>query len=115
MQGHPYNPVVAISGIDNTVKIFEPNANSISTSPVTDPTAKTSYTTSSRMWQMDQIVTRNQQNSIEHEGEGLLTRSMLAVLSARLTARRRWIERNGGEEMDDDEDDETEAVACEMQ
>jgi len=115
MQGHPYNPVVAISGIDNTVKIFEPNANSISTSPITDPTAKTSYTTSSRMWQMDQIVTRNQQNSIEHEGEGLLTRSMLAVLSARLTARRRWIERNGGEEMDDDEDDETEAVACEMQ
>jgi hypothetical protein len=41
---------------------------------------------------------------------------MLAVLSARLTARRRWMERNGaGENDDDEEDDETEAVACEMQ
>ncbi|KAH8553563.1 WD40-repeat-containing domain protein [Umbelopsis sp. PMI_123] len=115
IQGHPYSPVVAISGIDNTVKIFEPNANSISTSPITDPTAKTSYPTASRMWQMDEIVTRNQQNSIENEGEGLLTRSMLAVLSARLTARRRWVERNGGEAIDEEDDDETEAVACEMQ
>ncbi|KAG2174630.1 hypothetical protein INT44_006894, partial [Umbelopsis vinacea] len=68
IQGHPYNPVVAISGIDNTVKIFEPNANSISTSPITDPTAKTSYTTSSRMWQMDQLVARNQQNSFYLQG-----------------------------------------------
>jgi hypothetical protein len=68
------------------------------------------------MWQLDQIVTNNRQNTVENEGEELLTRSMLAVLSARLTARRRWMERNGaGENDDDEEDDETEAVACEMQ
>ncbi|KAI9025756.1 WD40-repeat-containing domain protein [Phycomyces nitens] len=59
IQGHPFLPHMAVSGIDNTIKIFTPTSGPFTTSPKKEPRLKTSYSPSSRMFEKDAIVERN--------------------------------------------------------
>ncbi|KAL0088022.1 WD40-repeat-containing domain protein [Phycomyces blakesleeanus] len=59
IQGHPFLPHMAVSGIDNTIKIFTPTSGPFTTSARKEPRLKTSYSPSSRMFEKDAIVERN--------------------------------------------------------
>lgn len=66
IQGHPFLPYLAISGIDNTIKIFSPNAPHSS-----------AYGSLSSMDQRDQIVANNRETMEEEILEPFMTRSAL--------------------------------------
>ncbi|KAF7729424.1 hypothetical protein EC973_004403 [Apophysomyces ossiformis] len=103
IQGHPKFPVMAVSGIDNTVKIFSPTAG-----------PGLSY---SHMYEKDTIVARNQERVRGSDADGILPRHVIAAISA--TIRRRQRMQRGGVQGDDNEDengsDEGGAVECHMQ
>ncbi|KAG0170882.1 hypothetical protein DFQ30_001865 [Apophysomyces sp. BC1015] len=102
IQGHPKIPVMAVSGIDNTVKIFSPTAG---------PTRPSSH-----IDDMNDIIARNQERHRSADGDGYLPRHVLAALSA--TIRRRQRRQRGGDQDGDDEDDDDDeggAVECHMQ
>ncbi|KKY18394.1 putative wd repeat-containing protein [Phaeomoniella chlamydospora] len=108
IQGHPYEPMIAASGIDNTVKIFSPDArmqdearkgNNIAnpggipesslglgnrrtsaTSPESTTTA--GLTSRRRVDQMYQIISSNDVSRQGGVGDAYLTRSMLARIAA---------------------------------
>ncbi|KAI9254651.1 WD40-repeat-containing domain protein [Sporodiniella umbellata] len=59
-KGHPSLPILAVSGIDSTVKIMTPKAGPFSTSEYHHPNLASSYSSSSRMSELEQIVSRNE-------------------------------------------------------
>lgn len=99
IQGHPFLPYLAISGIDNTVKLFT-------------PTAALNASSSSQMEQADDIVARNARYHRDRQRESFLTRSFLENM-ARLYRQRHpdWISIGGSDDDDDDgSDDDSEVV-----
>jgi WD40 repeat protein len=65
MEGHPFLPMLAVSGIDDSVKIFEP----------------VQAEESSLMGQEEFIVRQNERLRIRGSRETFITRSMLARLA----------------------------------
>ncbi|KAI8888723.1 WD40 repeat-like protein [Backusella circina FSU 941] len=110
-KGHPTLPILAVSGIDFTTKIFTPTSRPILTSKLKEPHNPASYSSSSHLFEEEELVARNRENNINLGDEMYITRSMIAALS-RLERRysRRRRERNlllgieDGDEEDDDDD-----------
>ncbi|KAL8792941.1 MAG: hypothetical protein Q9195_004438 [Heterodermia aff. obscurata] len=122
-QGHPYEPLLAVSGIDHTIKIFSPDARAQDEARRgvnnTIPRSSTGYSSLSsrrrrsdapapseglesrkRMHDSYQITS---QNDAERQGgmrEAFISRGMLAQLAARLRARTGTA--GEGEEVDED-------------
>ncbi|KAI7861323.1 WD40-repeat-containing domain protein [Spinellus fusiger] len=69
IQGHPTLPLMAVSGIDSTVKIFKPIAPLFTTSCHKEPFLPSSYSPSSRMYEKESIVKRNEK---AHKSEPLM-------------------------------------------
>lgn len=72
-KGHPNLPTLAVAGIDSTIKIISPKAEPFSTSRLNEPSKPSSYSPSSRLYDLDQIISKNQkirgingQNDIEY-------------------------------------------------
>ncbi|KAL8991698.1 MAG: hypothetical protein Q9169_007734 [Polycauliona sp. 2 TL-2023] len=132
VQGHPYEPVLAVSGIDSTVKIFSPDnrAQDDARAGVNVGYPENGYTIHSslsgrrrrarresnegedgateglasrkRMDQREEII---RENDVQRQGgmrEAFITRGMLAQLSARLRARQGGAGGEGGGEGEDD-------------
>ncbi|EEP81871.1 conserved hypothetical protein [Uncinocarpus reesii 1704] len=110
VQGHPYEPTIAVSGIDNTIKIFSPDAraqhdakiginiadpdapaNIVSgNNPGVNRTERNTLGLRSRK-QMQNSYQIMSQNDVDRQGgmnEAFITRSMLARLAASLRDRR---------------------------
>ncbi|KAI8997482.1 WD40-repeat-containing domain protein [Pilobolus umbonatus] len=79
VKGHPSLPIMAVSGIDSTPKIFTPTSRPISTSKVREPNNPLSYSTSSRMYEQDNIIEFNRERN--REDNMYITRMMIAALS----------------------------------
>ncbi|KAI8380899.1 WD40-repeat-containing domain protein [Radiomyces spectabilis] len=88
IQGHPFLPIMAVSGIDDTVKLFKPMASPSTTSRTWEPHLKTSWSPSSRMYDMDDIVRRNQDNRLSEGGDLVYSRNIIAILTAIMRNRR---------------------------
>ncbi|GBF61991.1 WD repeat protein [Trichophyton mentagrophytes] len=109
VQGHPYEPLLAVSGIDQTIKIFSPDnraqhdaSNGIN---IADPDAQSDLTVGvesllgqanmrspglasrKRLHDSYQILSRNDVNRQGGMNEAFLTRSMLARVAATLRDR----------------------------
>lgn len=80
---------MAISGIDDTVKIFTPTSTIATTSRRREPNERTSYSESSHMFEMDRIVARNRESNRSVGSNAYITRSMLAAISQSLRNRQR--------------------------
>ena len=63
VKGHPFLPILAASGIDSTVKIFSPTSRPPSSSRIAKPNSPNSYSTSSHMYEEENIVDRNRENN----------------------------------------------------
>ncbi|CAO3674315.1 unnamed protein product [Rhizopus stolonifer] len=90
-KGHPRLPILAVSGIDSTIKIITPKAEPFSTSRYSDPDLHTSYSPSSQMYDLDQIVTKNQrlrglegQNDIDYLSNINETSHLITALGIKL-------------------------------
>lgn len=81
LQGHPSLPILAVSGIDSTTKIFSPISRPFTTSPISEPKNPTSYSPSSRMYDKEDIVNTNRENNVSVGSDMYLSRSMIAALS----------------------------------
>ncbi|KAI8141408.1 WD40-repeat-containing domain protein [Fennellomyces sp. T-0311] len=81
IQGHPSNPTMAISGIDNTIKIFSPISASPTTSRTRYPNERTSYSASSRMYDLENILTRNEENNRSASDNTYIAHSMLTAVT----------------------------------
>lgn len=91
-------PVMAVSGIDDTVKIFEPIAETPKTSRLRLPKEPTSYSPSSHMFAADEIMLRNRARNRTSDNP-FMSRTMVAELSQVMAAR---AQRLGIGDMDDD-------------
>ncbi|KMU86457.1 WD repeat containing protein [Coccidioides immitis H538.4] len=109
VQGHPYEPTLAVSGIDNTIKIFSPDARAQHDASVginiADPDAQANIVAGNpaggnrtersalglrsrkRMQDSYQITSQNDVNRQGGMNEAFITRSMLARLAASLRER----------------------------
>lgn len=75
-KGHPFLPILAVSGIDSTVKIFKPTSR-LPTSK--DPKSPNAYSTSSRLYKKDQILASNGEFNTSLSDDIYMTRSMYAA------------------------------------
>ncbi|KAJ8652507.1 hypothetical protein O0I10_011831 [Lichtheimia ornata] len=109
VQGHPRIPVIATSGIENTIKIFSPTSAVATTSRKQHPNLRSSYSESSRMYEADDIVTRMMENNVT-TGDHYFTRRMLSSITRQF--------RRGGN-LDDvlmmDDDDDEMHIDCRVQ
>ncbi|PGH23265.1 hypothetical protein AJ80_02681 [Polytolypa hystricis UAMH7299] len=109
VQGHPYEPTLAVSGIDRTIKIFSPDARAQHNARlginIADPDAQANIVSGShlggnqteqqelglksrkRMQDSYQIMSQNDVNRQGGMNEAFITRSMLARLAATLRER----------------------------
>lgn len=78
-KGHPFLPILAVSGIDSTVKIFKPTSRLPTTSRITEPKNPNSYSTSSRLYKEDEIVSTNRESNGTLSDDIYMTRSMYAA------------------------------------
>lgn len=114
-KGHPFIPVMAVSGIDDTVKIFSPCSSHITTSRLRQPYADSSYSESSHMYEVDEIVERNREHNrstIDHSM--YITRSMIEAISHRLQNRQRLATLGELLSRSDEEDDDL-PIECRVQ
>ncbi|KAI9486355.1 MAG: WD40-repeat-containing domain protein [Benjaminiella poitrasii] len=111
-KGHPKLPFLAVSGIDSTVKIFTPTSRPRSTSSKSEPNNPLSYSNSSLMYNLENIVETNNENNEGIEENMYVTRSMIASLSrwGRARRMRRLNHEEGviGEISEDEDEDEDE-------
>ncbi|KAI7907014.1 WD40-repeat-containing domain protein [Cokeromyces recurvatus] len=114
-KGHPKLPILAISGIDSTAKIYTPTSRPRLTSAKLEPNNPLSYSSSSLMYDIQRIVENNNENNESIEENIYITRSMIASLSRWGRARRmrrlnhnqetyRGLSEDNDEENDDDLD-----------
>ena len=80
IQGHPFIPTMAISGIDNTIKIFNP-LSAPTTSRKRLPNERTSWSSSSRMFELDRILARNEEDNRSASDDTYITQSMITALT----------------------------------
>ncbi|KAI7859691.1 WD40-repeat-containing domain protein [Circinella umbellata] len=80
IQGHPINPTMAISGIDNTIKIFSP-LSAPTTSRKRLPNERTSWSSSSRMFELERILTRNEEDNRSASDDTYIPQSMITALT----------------------------------
>ncbi|KAI8348017.1 WD40-repeat-containing domain protein [Choanephora cucurbitarum] len=98
VKGHPSLPILAVSGIDSTTKIFTPTSRLFSTSRKKEPKQTNSYSTSSRMHESQDIMRANREANTNSSTDIFITQSMIAALTRhRLTIL-------AGDDSDDDED-----------
>ncbi|CAO3575980.1 unnamed protein product [Absidia cylindrospora] len=104
IQGHPFLPYLAISGIDDTIKIFTPTG---SNSLVASSSSSSSSLYTSQMDQADDIAARNARYHRDRQRESFLTRSFLENMS-RLYRQRHpdWVQMDIDTDDDDDNDDD---------
>ncbi|KAG2210973.1 hypothetical protein INT47_000133 [Mucor saturninus] len=100
-KGHPFLPILAVSGIDSTVKIFKPTSR-LPTS--TDPKNPNSFSTSSRLYKKDEILASNGEYNTSLSDDIYMTRSMYAAFLR--MGRQRSLLFNDDDDDDDDDDDE---------
>ena len=98
VKGHPSLPILAVSGIDSTTKIFTPTSCLFSTSRKKEPKQTTSYSTSSRMHESQDIMRVNREANTNSSTDIFITQSMIAALT------RHRLSILAGEDNDDDED-----------
>lgn len=103
-KGHPFLPIMAVSGIDSTVKIFKPTSRLPTTLSSIEPTNPNSYSTSSRLYDQEEIVSTNRENNRSIGDDIYMTRSVYAAF-LRMERQRRLLAINntlGDEEADID-------------
>ncbi|CEI91724.1 Putative Wd and tetratricopeptide repeat protein [Rhizopus microsporus] len=90
-KAHPYLPVLAVSGIDTTAKIVTPKAKPFLTSRVTEPKRASSYSPSSRLYDLEYIISKNQkirgingQNDIEYLSNIYKAQDIVAAIGLKL-------------------------------
>ncbi|KAJ5115459.1 hypothetical protein NUU61_001218 [Penicillium alfredii] len=119
VQGHPYEPTIAASGIDNTIKIFSPDRRAQEDAQqginILDPDNPANML-SSDMAEFGGLQSRKRihenyrimsQNDVERRGgmsEAYITRSMLARVAATLRGRQALGAATGGLAVEDGED-----------
>ncbi|KAI9251018.1 WD40-repeat-containing domain protein [Phascolomyces articulosus] len=80
IQGHPLNPTMAMSGIDHTIKIFNP-ISALTTSRKRLPNERSSWSSSSRMYELDRILARNEEDNRSASDDTYITQSMITALT----------------------------------
>lgn len=104
-KGHPTLPILAVSGIDSTTKIFTPTSKPHATLKSKEPNNPDSYSASSHLYEEQDIVSSNLENNQTLGTDIYITRSMFAALSRISRVQRLRRSENEEEEGDDDEDD----------
>ncbi|CEP09880.1 hypothetical protein [Parasitella parasitica] len=110
-KGHPTLPILAVSGIDATTKIFTPTSKPHATLRSKEPNNPSSYSPSSRMYEEQEIAASNHQNNQTLGSDIYITRSMIAALSR---IGRRYRLRTSDDD-DDDDDDQVDRLVQERQ
>ncbi|CAO3657652.1 unnamed protein product [Mucor hiemalis] len=72
-KGHPFLPLLAVSGIDSTVKIFQPTSRLPATSKTLEPDNPQSYSASSRLYDRTEIIKTNRESIDNFEDAILMT------------------------------------------
>lgn len=93
-KGHPFLPIMAVSGIDCTVKIFKPTSRLSTTQRRLEPNNPNSYSTSSRLYEEEEIVSSNRESNRNIGDDIYMTRSMYAAF-LRMERQRRLLVVNG--------------------
>ncbi|KAI8352514.1 WD40-repeat-containing domain protein [Blakeslea trispora] len=81
VEGHPSLPILAVSGIDSTTKIFTPTSRPFSTSRIKEPHRTTSYSASSHMYESQDIIRANREANTNSSTDIFITQSMMAALT----------------------------------
>lgn len=97
-KGHPFLPILAVSGIDSTVKIFKPTSRLPTSSKKTDPKNPNSYSTSSRLYKEDEIVSTNRESNSSLSDDIYMTRSMYAAFLRMERQRSFFFNEDGGDD-----------------
>ncbi|KAK4518241.1 Transcription initiation factor TFIID subunit 9 [Mucor velutinosus] len=103
-KGHPTLPILAVSGIDSTTKIFTPTSKPHTTLKSKEPNNPNSYSASSHMYEEQAIVSLNRENTQTLGTDIYITRNMIAALSR--ISRVHRLRRNSDEDEDEDENGE---------
>ncbi|KAI9264648.1 WD40-repeat-containing domain protein [Helicostylum pulchrum] len=93
-KGHPFLPIMAVSGIDSTVKIFKPTSRLPVTQHQLEPNNPNSYSTSSRLYDEEEIVSSNRESNRSIGDDIYMTRSVYAAF-LRMERQRRLLVVNG--------------------
>ncbi|KAL9546674.1 hypothetical protein MBANPS3_006542 [Mucor bainieri] len=104
-KGHPTIPILAVSGIDSTTKIFTPTSRPHTTLKSKEPNNPNSYSASSHLYEEQDIVSLNQENNQTLGTDLYITRSMIAALS-RISRVHRLRTRSDDDEDEDEENDD---------
>lgn len=104
-KGHPFLPYLAVSGIDSTVKIFKPISRLPSSSKKLEPNNPNSYSSSSNLFEQEEIIETNDESNRSLGDDIYMTRSMYAAF-LRMERQRRLFVANGI--LNDDETTEEE-------
>lgn len=104
-KGHPFLPMMAVSGIDSTVKIFKPTSRLPTTLRALEPNNPNSYSTSSRLYDMEEIVSENRESNRSMADDIYMTRSVYAAF-LRMERQRRLLFVNGIMEDEEEGDDD---------
>ncbi|KAI8640122.1 WD40-repeat-containing domain protein [Parasitella parasitica] len=105
-KGHPTLPILAVSGIDATAKIFTPKSKPHSTLKRKEPNNPSSYSASSHLYEEQEIVALNHQNNQTLGSDIYITRSMIAALSR--IGRRHRLRRHNDDSDNEEEEEERE-------
>ncbi|KAG2232336.1 hypothetical protein INT48_002285 [Thamnidium elegans] len=93
-KGHPFLPIMAVSGIDSTVKIFKPTSRLPTTQRQLEPDNPNSHSTSSRLYDEEDIVSSNRESNRSIGDDVYMTRSVYAAF-LRMERQRRLLVVNG--------------------
>ncbi|OAC97683.1 hypothetical protein MUCCIDRAFT_116169 [Mucor lusitanicus CBS 277.49] len=104
-KGHPTLPILAVSGIDSTTKIFTPTSRPHTALKSKEPNNPNSYSTSSHLYEEQDIVSLNRENNQTVGTDIYITRSMIAALSR--ISRVHRLRRSDDDDNDEDEDEDT--------
>lgn len=105
-KGHPTLPILAVSGIDSTTKIFTPTSKPHATLKSKEPNNPNSYSASSHLYEEQDIVSSNLENNQTLGTDIYITRSMFAALSRISRVQRLRRSENDNEEEEEEEDDD---------
>ncbi|GAN03239.1 hypothetical protein MAM1_0036d02691 [Mucor ambiguus] len=107
-KGHPTLPILAVSGIDSTTKIFTPTSKPHTTLKSKEPNNPNSYSESSHLYEEQDIVSLNRENNQTLGTDIYITRSMIAALSriSRVHRLRRSSDDDEDENNDEENDDQ---------